>query len=154
MHYVHTYTEGQHWAQCVRVRRRCKEEHKLTERQSWANRAKLEWGCRLGSTIQDSHRIWKSDTSIVFYLFVFVSVTCPRNCCFIACFYVTINMYFCFNIARDLVTGLKPVKKNALQTTFCCETECTAGKFIKQNATHARFSDCILMGRLSYWYSV
>jgi len=67
----HRGIEGEHLAQCARVRR-CKEEHTLTERQNtgaveqWWNQAG-----KLGITIQDSPRVQKpvTDKLIVFYSF-------------------------------------------------------------------------------------
>ena len=65
----------------------CKEEHTLTERQSWgpSNDSGHEIG-KLGITIQDPPRVWKTDTFIVIYLFVFYSVPCLRTWYFTACF--------------------------------------------------------------------
>jgi len=40
-------------------------------------------------------RVRKTDTLIVFYLFVLYSFTCLKTCHFTPCFHVTMNVYFC-----------------------------------------------------------
>jgi len=53
-------------------------------------------------------RVWKTDTFIVFYLFVLLSVTCLKTCSFNACLssrWTSISVFY-VNIARDIVTAL------------------------------------------------
>jgi len=65
---------------------------------------------KLGITIQDPPppRVQKTDTFIVFYLFVLHSVTCLKTCHFTACLtslWTSISVFY-VNAARDVVTVL------------------------------------------------
>ena len=64
---------------------------------------------KLGITIQDPPpRVQKTDTFIVFYLFVLHSVTCLKTCHFAACFtslWTSVSVFYVQN-ARDVVTVL------------------------------------------------
>jgi len=65
----------------------------LTKRQSWG--PSNDGGLRMVNWESQSKepppRVWKTDTFIVFHLFVLHSVTCLKTC-----FYDTVNIYFCF----------------------------------------------------------
>jgi len=53
---------------------------------------------KLGITTQDPPRVRKTDTFIVFYLFVLHSVTCLKTCHFTACFtwlWTSISVFYC-----------------------------------------------------------
>jgi len=83
----HRGIEGEHRAQCARVRR-CREEHTIIERQSWGPSS--DSGLMMENWESQSKksppRVRKTDTFIVFYLFVLHSVTCLKTCHFNACF--------------------------------------------------------------------
>jgi len=99
--------EREHRAQCARVRR-CKEEHTLTELQSWGPSNDCELGMvnlrsqsKTPQSLEDGHIycIW-----LLRIVFCHASKILPLPCLF----YVTMNIYLCFyfNIARDVVMGL------------------------------------------------
>jgi len=86
----HRGIEGEDRALCARVRR-WREEHTLVERQSWgpSNHSGLmmvNWESQSKGITISPHRVQKTDTLIVFYLFVLYSVTCLKICHFTACF--------------------------------------------------------------------
>ena len=90
--------------------RRWREEHTLVKRQSWG--PSNDGGLRMvtgNHNPRPTPRGWKTDTFIVFYLFVLHSVKCLKTCHFTACFYVTMNIFspvFYAKTARDVVTVL------------------------------------------------
>ena len=63
---------------------------------------------KLWITIQDTPpRVWKTDTSIVFYLFVLHSITFMKTCHFAACFMILWTSISVFYVkTRDVVTVL------------------------------------------------
>ena len=85
--------------------RRWREEHTLVKRQSWgpSNRM-VNWE----SESKTPPRVRKTDTFIVFYLFILHSVMCLKTCHFGAYFttlWTSISVFY-VKIAHDVVTVL------------------------------------------------
>ena len=87
--------EGEHWAQCARVRRQ-REEHTLVKRQSWG--PSNNGGLRMVIWESQSKTTPQSPEDGIYYIlliriaFCHVSANLPLRCLF----YVTTKIYFCF----------------------------------------------------------
>ena len=103
----HRGIEGDHWAQCARVRT-CREKCTLIQRQSWG--LSNDSGLRMVKWESKSKNPPKTDTFIEFYLFVLCSITCQKTCHFTACLtYIFISVFisvFYVNTARNVITVL------------------------------------------------
>jgi len=81
---------------------RSKDEHTLTERQSWGHRTIVESGWQPGNhTPRSPHSLGDGHTNWFLPIYI-VSCHMSLHCLF----YTIINIYFCFyfNVARDTVT--------------------------------------------------
>jgi len=104
----HRKTEGEHWTQCARVRRR-REEHTLIQRQSWglSNDSELRmvnWESQSKTLLQSPEEGHIYRILLIRIVFCHMSKNLSIHCLF----YVTMSIYFCFyfNIARDVVMVL------------------------------------------------